>query len=180
MKKLKNIISFVLKDIGQVLGGISEKDVFALLRAVNSSRRIYITGSGRSFYSARAFAQRLYQSGIDVYVQGDTNLPPAGPGDTLIACSASGETSSVLCAAGRARAAGCSVAAVTARADSSLAAASDITVAFPLPVRGGASQPMGSLFEQSAFLFFDCCIIILAEMRGLGFEDLKTRHGNLE
>ncbi len=180
MSELSKVNKAVLEDVSRALGEIDEREIFRLLEAVAASRRVYVAGAGRSLCAARAFAQRLYQCGIDVYVCGDTNLPPAAAGDLLIACSSSGETSAVMCMAGRAKDAGCRIAAITSSPDSSIAETADITVFVHLPARQELCQPMGTLFEQSVFILLDCAVILLMEKLGLVAADLKKRHGNLE
>ena len=55
-------------------------DPHALDRAVQSicqARHIFVAGMGRSGYMMRAFAMRLMQMGLLVYMVGDTKHPPA-------------------------------------------------------------------------------------------------------
>lgn len=178
--KLSKIYKTVLNDIKAVLDGIDPRQAEDFLEAVSSARRVYVSGSGRSLFVAKSFAQRLHQCGLEAYASGDTNIPPAGSGDILVACSSSGETLYVLCAAERAREAGCRVAAVTSSPSSRLAESADMTVLAPIPPPPENPQPLGSLFEQSALLFFDAVVLLLMEKLGIGGDDLAGRHGNLE
>lgn len=178
--KFPAVYKAVLGDIGRVLDGIDEESLSGFLEAVSGARRVYVSGAGRSLFAAKSFSQRLCHCGLDAYAPGDTNTPPAGSGDILVACSSSGETMSVLCAAERAKGAGCRVAAVTSSPSSPLVKSADMTVLVPLPARPEYSQPLGSLFEQSALLLFDCAVILLMEKLGLCGDDLKNRHSNLE
>jgi 6-phospho-3-hexuloisomerase len=180
MAELAGIYKPVLGDIGRVLESVDQREVFQLVDAVVSARHVYAFGAGRSLCAAGAFSRRLCQCGIDSYSSGDTNTPPAGEGDILIACSASGGTAGVLCAAERAKTAGCGIACITAGPDSPLAEKADITVRMELPPRPEFPQPLGSLFEQSAFVLFDCMVVVLMDRLRISEDYLAARHSNLE
>ncbi len=180
MVDLRGLMSLVLKDVGRVLDGVDASRLQRLLGEIKSARRVYISGSGRSLFIGKTFAQRLYQCGIAAYALGDTNLPPAGAGDLMIACSSSGGTSATLAAASAAKDAGCFLAAVTASPGSALAKASDFVLTVPIHACPKSLQPLGSLFEQSVFIIFDCAATALMEMLGLRAEDLAGRHSNLQ
>ncbi len=180
MVDLRGLMFLVLKDVGRVLDGVDASRLEKLLGEIISARRVYISGSGRSLFIAKTFAQRLYQCGIAAYALGDTNLPPAGAGDLMIACSSSGKTSATLAAASAAKGAGCSLASITACPGSELADASDFVLAVPVHSCPESLQPMGSLFEQSVLIIFDCATAALMEMLGLRAEDLASRHSNLQ
>jgi 6-phospho-3-hexuloisomerase len=180
MVDLRGLMLLVLKDVGCVLDGVDSFRLEKLLGEIKSARRVYIAGSGRSLLIAKTFAQRLYQCGIAAYALGDTNIPPAGAGDLMIACSSSGATSAALAAASAAKGAGCSLAAVTACPESALAKASDFVLDVPIRSCPESLQPLGSLFEQSVLIIFDCAAVALMEMLGLRAEDLAGRHSNLQ
>ncbi len=180
MKKINKIKSLVLKDVDAVLNGIVGEEITMLLAALSEARRVYIAAAGRSLCVSRAFAKRLYQCGIDVYVCGDTNSPPAGKGDLMVACSRSGRTETTRCLAALARKLGCKVAAVTANPRSPLGGMSDFVVTAQDPPESKLQQPMGSLFEQSVFILFDCIIIMLKERMNVKPGEIERRHSNLE
>lgn len=63
-----------------------------IIKTVNSNRKIFVFGSGRSGKMIQAFAQRLIQLEIDVYVVGETMIPLPKKEDLFILMSSSGET----------------------------------------------------------------------------------------
>lgn len=170
----------VLNDIGRVLESLDEKKIRLLVGSISSGGRVYAVGAGRSLCVARAFAIRLFQCGLRVFAWGDAAMSPAGPGDVLFACSSSGETAGVLCAVSLAKAAGCEIACVTSSRESSLAKAADTVLCLDLPGEPDCRQPLGSLFEQSAFILLDCAVKLLMEQTGQDEVLLARRHSNLE
>jgi len=177
--------------VGQVLsevcGALELADLEAtgqLLEAALSARRVYVTGEGRSGLIARTFAMRLVHLGMTAYVCGETVTPAIGSGDLCIACSASGETAITCHRAAASRAAGATVAALTAKRGARLVSAAAIEVVLPAPTkqaRGAGSCQFGStLFEQALLVYLDAVVLLLQERRGASAESMFAKHANLE
>ena len=147
-------------------------------QTVNSHKRIFVYGAGRSGLMIKAFAMRLAQAGRTVFVVGETVTPAITEGDLLILASASGTTPSVLRCANTAKEVGATVYSLTASSDSPLAALSDELVSFRTPTKDSVSSLgiMGTLFEQAVLLFCDAVIEALGEDAA----KMRTRHANLE
>jgi len=125
--------------------------------------------------------------GFDVYVVGETITPSLEPADLLVIGSGSGETGSLVAMAHKTKKIGAKLAVVTIFPESSIGRLADIaiTISAPTPKVEDDSgvesiQPMGSLFEQSLFLFLDSIILRLMEKRGNNSNLMFTRHANLE
>jgi 6-phospho-3-hexuloisomerase len=43
-----------------------------------------------------------------------------------------------------------------------------------------SKQPMGNLFEQHLFLLFDILVMLTQEEMGLTYEQMESRHRNIE
>jgi len=166
-----------------------------LTAALANKRKILVVGAGRSGLVAKAFAMRLMHLGFNVYVVGETITPSIGEGDVLIAVSGSGSTQVVLSVASAAKTVKATVVAITSFEESPLAKISDHVVKIPGRTKIAAESdyfarqvlgiyeplaPLGTLFEDTAMLFFDGVILALMNILGLEEEDLKNRHANIE
>ena len=172
----------ILKEIREVLEENSEKSERDLVRAVTAAKRIFVAGQGRSGLVGRGFAMRLMQLGLAAFVVGETTTPAIGKGDLLVVVSGSGETKTVADFAGEAKGSGAKVACVTAEAKSTVAKKSDIAIILKgkTKEKGESIEPLGSLFEQSALIFFDAVIIGLMKKAGKGEKEMRGRHASLE
>lgn len=189
------IISYVNKAIELISD--SEKDAFidALLNSRREGRKIFVIGAGRSGLVAKAFAMRLMHMDFDVYVVGETIMPPIRKGDVLLAISGSGRTRTVVSVAEVAKSIGARVIALTTYPDSPLAKLADIVVRIPgrtklaieedyliRQVRGHHEPlaPLGTLFEVTTLVFLDGVVVELMNRLGITEEDMKERHTNIE
>jgi 6-phospho-3-hexuloisomerase len=163
---------------------VDDDAVRDLLLAISEANRIFVLGEGRSGLVGRMFAMRLMHLGNQAYVVGETITPSIASGDLLIGISGSGETGGVISLAEGAKRAGATLAAVTANAESRLAALADLTVLLPTQhkLQGSTSRQYGgSLFEQTTLLLFETMVSMLAAGdAGSGFASLAKRHANLE
>lgn len=151
------------------------------------SRAVFVLGAGRSGLLARCFAMRLCHLGLSAHIAGDALAPPLSPKDILIVASGSGETTGVLALAKKASDLGAAIALVTANPKSRLAAIASMIIALDAPnpkadisTNVPSVQPMGSLFEQGMFLFFEATALELMRARGVTAADMVARHANLE
>ena len=181
----------VLAEVEAALAQVRAEEVAALEAAIltagagdqgpgaggEEAGAIFVAGEGRSGLVARAFAMRLRHLGRRSYVAGETVTPAAGAGDVLLAVSGSGETRVTRARAEAAREAGVRVVVLTGVRGSSLARLADLCVTIPT---GESAQYRGSLFEQSALVFFDALVGRLQKKLGLSGEAMGERHATLE
>ena len=174
-------------------------DPHALDRAVQSicqARHIFVAGMGRSGYMMRAFAMRLMQMGLLVYMVGDTNTPCAQEGDLLVLGSGSGETESLKNYAAKAHRLGVETLVITGHPESTLGRAADVLVALPVNEEahkdetgamivyrrenGGERMLLGSRVELCLLLV--CELLTMLAFRRLGVEeaDMMRRHACFE
>lgn len=177
----------VLRELDRTLTAISPQEADLLLAAVMAAPRIFVAGAGRSGLAVKAFAMRLMHMGRQVFVAGEIVTPGIEAGDLLIIGSGSGQTASLCAMAERAKAVGATVALATIFPDSPIGRIADVVVKIPAPTPKSSSagqaasiQPMGSLFEQSLFLFLDIVILQLMRRRSIDSDAMFKRHANLE
>jgi len=177
----------VLNELDRTLKAISPGEAAAFTESILQATRVVTAGVGRSGLATRAFAMRLRHLGLEAYVAGETVTPNFTANDLLVIGSGSGETTSLVAIADRAQKLGGRLALVSVFPQSSIGRLADCIVRIPAvsPKAAGADanssiQPMGSLFEQSLFLFFDLLILDLMEKIGSDSTAMFGRHANLE
>ncbi len=182
----------ILKKIKAITDRINEEDFRKFINEIKKAPRIYIIGYGRSGLVARAFAMRLVHLRKKVFVIGETVTPAMRAGDVLLAVSGSGETPMVVEVARAAKRLKGRIIAVTKRKKSPLSDLSDLCVIIPTPetlksadhyevreLAGFPSPPLGSLFEISALIFFEACVVALMIELGIKEEEMREIHANL-
>lgn len=156
-----------------------------LASLIREAPRVFLLGAGRSGLALRMTAMRLMHLGLTAYVVGETTTPAIRRGDALIAASGSGTTPAIVRAVSTATEVGARVAAITASAQSPLAAAAEVVVVVPAAGkldRSGeiSAQYAGSLFEQAVLLLGDALFDALWHRSGTTADELWPRHANLE
>ncbi len=155
----------------------------AFLKALQPARRVFLYGRGRSGFVARAFAVRLIHLGYQTYVVGETITAPVKRDDVVILVSGSGSTYPVVMTAELGRRQGATVVAITAQPDSEVARLAHVVVPL-VPPEGNGSRaklaPLGTLFETSAWLFFDAVVAMLMARLGETEPSMRKRHATLE
>jgi len=177
----------VIRELERTLSMIAPEQVEQLVERIIAAKKILVAGAGRSGLCVRAFAMRLMHMGFDAYVVGETVTPNFEAADLLLIGSGSGETGSLVQMARKARDIGGHIALVTIFPQSTIGQLADIAVRIPAPspkVSADAEwtsiQPMGSLFEQSLFIFLDLVILRLMQRTALDSAGMFKRHANLE
>ncbi len=161
----------------------TDHEVDAFVKALSPGSRVFLYGRGRSGFVARAFAVRLMHLGFQTYVVGETITPPAQQEDVVICVSGSGETYPVVMTAELGRRLGATVIAVTADADSPVARLAHSVIHLAGPDGNGERAryaPLGTVFETSAWLFFDAVVAVLMERLGEDEQRMRQRHATLE
>jgi 6-phospho-3-hexuloisomerase len=177
----------VCDELYGTLGQINSTETDKLICMVCSANRIFVAGAGRSGLFVRAFAMRLMHLGFTTYVVGEIVTPAIKEGDLLLIASGSGETGSLVSMADKAKSHGVDVALVSIFVDSTIGKIADVVVEIPAPTpkakkasKVTSIQPMGSLFEQSMLLFFECLVMMIMNKIGKDSDAMFTLHANLE
>ncbi len=180
------IIPTILKEVETVLSQVEEEQLQELAVQLQTAKRIFIFGEGRSGLMAKSFAMRLMHLGATVYVVGETITPAIAEGDLLVAVSGSGTTKSVVWTAEKTKSLGCTVIAVTTNPESPLAQAASKVLHVPAATKYRCEnelktiQPLGSLFDQCAHLLFDTLCLLFSQLNSINNADAFARHSNLE
>jgi 6-phospho-3-hexuloisomerase len=190
-----SIASYIANSVNIIKEYQIEDFLKKLIEIYKEGRKVLVVGAGRSGLIGRAFAMRLMHLGFNVYVLGDTVVPPLRAGDALIAISGSGRTRSVITVAEAAKSVGAKVIALTTYINSPLAKVSDIIVEIPGRTKVSSENdyytrqligiyeplaPLGTLFELVAMVVLDAVVAELMVQLGKTEEDLKKLHANIE
>ncbi len=194
-----NTMLEIAEQILKAARAIDKKEVLKmleiLLEAKRKGKKIMVVGVGRSGLVGKAFAMRLMHLGFNVYVMGETITPAVKKEDVVIAISGSGATQVVVSVAEAARKMGALVISVTSFPDSSLAKQSHHVVRIPGRTKISLEKdyfarqilgiyeplaPLGTLFEDTALVFFDSVIVALMKALELDEAELMERHANIE
>jgi 6-phospho 3-hexuloisomerase len=162
---------------------VPEPALKQFLDVLQPARRVFLYGRGRSGFVARAFAVRLMHLGYQTYVVGETITAPVARQDVVILVSGSGLTYPVVMTAELGRRQGATVVAITAQPDSEVARLAHVVVPLVPPAGNGERArlaPLGTLFETSAWLFFDAVVAVLMHRLGETELSMRKRHATLE
>jgi 6-phospho-3-hexuloisomerase len=174
----------IVSELDRTSAQISEAQIQALIDQIDSHKRIFVYGTGRSGLMLKTFAMRLMQIGRTAYVVGETTTPAVEPGDLLIVASASGTTRSVVDAAASAVKQGVDVVAITGKQDSDLSAIAEPLIRIEVGTKHSTSantvQPLGSLFEQMLLIIFDGTILRMSRRQADTNSAMARRHASIE
>jgi 6-phospho-3-hexuloisomerase len=170
----------IYRELSDIAAALPREQAESLARAVRDSRRVFVSGMGRSGLMMRAFAVRLTQLGVTVFVVGDTTTPSIAKGDLLVVGSRYGRSGSLSHFVHIARREGARVAVVTMAPDTPLAESADIVATIPVAEGGPSKQPLGTLFEQSLLVYLDAVVVLLKRLLHKTEKAMRKRHTNLE
>lgn len=168
----------ILAELTSILHQVHEEDVEKLVEGILSSKRVYLTGMGRSGLIIRPFAMRLMQLGLQAYIVGDAITPAIGKDDLLIAISGSGETGITYHIAAQSKGFGARVFLLTAQTKSRIGDIADLVLV--LPKSPQPILPLKSAFEGAVYILFDAVVIMIMEKAGITQQEMMKQHSNLE
>ena len=176
------VLKDIMAEINSVIEKVSEEELEAVMKRLNKEHRVFVSGEGRSGYSARGFAMRLMHIGYTVYFVGETITPAMAEGDVFIGVSGSGKSAGVVGDAAKAKKAGCTVIAVTSKKESPLTENADTVLVIPGTVKGdmgnerGSIQLLSSLFDQSLHITLDALCLLLSRRDHTANETATKTH----
>ncbi|MCL2142812.1 MAG: SIS domain-containing protein [Methanomassiliicoccaceae archaeon] len=171
-------LDYLTDAVKRSVSSVDPAAVKELIDGIVSSKTVFIYGSGRSGLAGQFFCVRLVQLGIDVHFVGEMTTPIITKDDLTILISNTGNTMSAVQTANIARRIGSRVIAVTAGTDTKLTIASDVIIQLPMARDKERPRyaPLGTIFEESAIVFFDSIIPDIMERLGLTESDMRKRH----
>lgn len=175
---MRETTNYILKQIQEVLSRVDEGTAAQIVESIIAAKKIFVYGVGRSGLVGKAFAVRLVQMGLNVHFIGDTTTPIVEAEDVVIIVSNTGETMSAVQTANIVRRVGAKVISITSNIHSKLAQASSISVELTVvkDEQCRKSAPLGTLFEDSAFLLLDSMVPTLMSRLGQTEASLRRRH----
>ena len=189
-------MKLIIENIEEVIDKLDREAITAMLQKTIDGNHIFVMGAGRSRLVAKAFAMRLMQLGLSVYVVGETTTPAVLPQDVVIAISGSGETRTVADLGKLAKDIGSTLITITSKKDSALGRISDIAVIIPNKTKNDPNEadylerhmrgdykkmlPLGTSFEITTLIFLDSVIGQLIMLTGASETELKSRGTNIE
>lgn len=184
---MKNYTLDILTELTENAQKIDATELSNFVKQIRAAKHIFLKGAGRSGIAIQAFANRLMHLGFEVSIVGEISSPHSQPGDLLIICSGSGETGSLKSLAEKAKESGVDLALITMKKDSSIGRSADAVVVLPGTTKdennrdeNAFAQPMGSAFEQLAFLTFDGLVLNIMEETDQTSEKMFARHADFE
>lgn len=172
----------IIKKISGILEATDNTYEVNLTSLLDSARRIFIAGAGRSRLVGNFFAMRLVHGGYDVSVVGEIVTPSIKTGDLLIIISGSGETEQLIAFAKNAKKVGANIVLISAKGDSTIGDMADAVFQIGRSEQYGKvrGMPMGTVFELSALIFLEAIISHIIHEKGIPEEVMRERHANLE
>jgi len=172
----------VLDKISSILSTTDENYDKKLTDMLDSAKRIFVAGAGRSALVARFFAMRLMHGGYEVFVVGEIVTPSIREGDLLIVISGSGETETMVSFTKSARKNNAKIVLISTKDSSTIGDMAEMVYRVGAPEQYGkvVGMPMGTVFELSTLIFLESTISHIIHEKGIPEEEMRSRHANLE
>jgi 6-phospho-3-hexuloisomerase len=172
----------IIEKISGILEATDNTYEVKLTSLLDSAKRIFIAGAGRSRLVGNFFAMRLVHGGYDVSVVGEIVTPSIKAGDLLIIISGSGETEQLIAFTKSARKVGANIVLISAKGDSTIGDMADAVFQIGRAEQYGKvrGMPMGTVFELSTLIFLEAIISHIIHDKGIPEEVMRERHANLE
>ena len=172
----------IIEKISGILEATDNTYEVKLTSLLDSAKRIFIAGAGRSKLVGNFFAMRLVHGGYDVSVVGEIVTPSIKAGDLLIIISGSGETEQLIAFTKSAKKVGANIVLISAKGDSTIGDMADAVFQIGRSEQYGKvrGMPMGTVFELSTLLFLEAIISHIIHEKGIPEEVMRERHANLE
>lgn len=186
MSEFSEISATVVAELGEVFGRVPEDELEKALDALTRHQRIFVLGIGREGLGSKAFAMRLTHLGKTVHWGWDDTTPAVTSEDLFIMPTGPANIPHLHYIAEQVKKTGATLLVATAMPQGETAQLADIVLTIPARTYGAEGdvvdtvQPMGSLFEQSLWIFWDVLYLMLVRRTGAQFDDLVARHRNFE
>lgn len=173
---MNKALEYLSEKCRETASSVSDEDREKFAKLIMDNRKVFVYGSGRSGLVGQLLAVRLVQLGIDVHLVGEMTTPIISRNDLTVLISNTGETASVVNTANIAGRIGSYVVCFTSDARSKLAHASDMVVLLKSGCIDPRYAPLGTVFEDSALMFFDSFVADLMDKLETDEAEMKSRH----
>lgn len=172
----------IVEKISSILEATDDAYDVKLTNMLDSAKRIFVSGAGRSKLVGNFFAMRLVHGGYDVSVVGEIVTPSIKQGDLLIIISGSGETEQLIAFTKSAKKVGANIVLISSKGESTIGDMADAVFQIGRAEQYGKvkGMPMGTVFELSTLLFLEALISHIIHDKGIPEEIMRERHANLE
>lgn len=176
-ERFYNAVAYILKEADQIVKNVDYDTIKLSVDSILRSKQTFVYGVGRSGIVGKAFAMRLVQMGLKAYFIGESTTPIVEKGDSVVVISNTGETMSAIQTAEIVNRVGAHSIVLTSEPESSLAKLAEILIV----LRTGEDintdyAPLGTVFEDSAFIVLDGMISEIMERKGENEESMRSRH----
>jgi 6-phospho 3-hexuloisomerase len=176
--KYETWTTLIQEGIENTIKSTDPLEISGFAKRIQSAKRIFLMGRGRTGLVVEMFAMRLTQLGLPVFVVSHPTTPALEKTDLLILVSGSGETEPILSAASKADKIGAEIFVVTQHEGSSLGILVQDPLIIPSPSKN-TKVLNGTLFEMALLLSLDAVVVELLNLTGQRFEDMSKRHTNI-
>jgi 6-phospho-3-hexuloisomerase len=172
----------IIDKISSILDATDRSHDVKLTEMLDSAKRVFIAGAGRSKLVGNFFAMRLVHGGYDVSVVGEIVTPSIKNGDLLIIISGSGETEQLIAFTKSAQKVGAKIVLISSKSSSTIGDMADAVFPVGTPEQYGkvVGMPMGTVFELSTLIFLEAIVSHIIHEKGIAEEVMRERHANLE
>lgn len=172
----------IIDKLSEMLNATDTTYAEKLTAMIDSAKRIFISGAGRSKLVGNFLGMRLMHCGYDVAIVGEIVTPSIQKDDLLIVISGSGETEQLIAFTKRAKEIGAQVVLISSRSKSTIGDLAEAVFEIGKnelyqKVKG---MPMGTVFELSTLCFLEALISHIVWEKGIPEEKMRERHANLE
>ncbi|MGC8645083.1 MAG: SIS domain-containing protein [Thermoplasmata archaeon] len=174
MSTFHSSFRYILENL-ENLKELDEEQIEEIIKVILSGNSIFVYGVGRSGIVGRMFAMRLVQLGLKAFIIGETITPVVTKNDVVVIISGTGETQGAILVAQICRRVKARIVSITSTKDSSVYRAGDYAIVLKTN-KPSDLAPLGTLFENSCHVLFDCMIAKMMELKGEREEDLRKRH----
>ena len=180
------MIGVILEENRCLAQNIRDEIAEDFIQRILKAESIFFSAQGRSGFVLRCFCMRLMHLGYSVYFCGETVTPAITSNDLLIVLSGSGETPSTFEAVKSAKQHNTETFGILGNMESRIASLVDKSLHIPGTTKlcrdgePSSLQMAGSLFEQSAFLFFEAVVSKLYQTQKKDVGRVSSRHAIIE
>lgn len=180
------MIGVILEENRCLAQNIRDEIAEDFIQRILKAESIFFSAQGRSGFVLRCFCMRLMHLGYSVYFCGETVTPAITSNDLLIVLSGSGETPSTFEAVKSAKQHNTETFGILGNMESRIASLVDKSLHIPGTTKlcrdgePNSLQMAGSLFEQSAFLFFEAVVSKLYQTQKKDVGRVSSRHAIIE
>ena len=185
---LQETLVGICKELQTSAANVQDEQLTTAIGMLLEGKRIFVAGSGRSGFVARAFANRMMHLGLSMHVVGETTTPSIRNGDVLFVISGSGNTASHVSNANLAKSEGARVITMTIFPQNKIGSVADAIIVLPgktdkiedTTQQATSLQPAGNMFEQLSWLTCDCIAMGVQKELKQTQDQMHYRHANME